>query len=654
MRWNEGLEGQALVVASTPDSPLRVVAGPGTGKTFSLMRRVTRLLEEGADPRRVLVCTFTRTAAADLAREVAGLGVTGAEDIWAGTLHAYCFQLLRRTEVLETTGRVPRPLLDFENRFMLQDLMHQGFGGIRECQNRLLAFNAGWARLQSDEPGWPDAPEDRRFHNGLLSWLRFHLCMLVGELVSEAVHYLRDNPASRDRRAFDHVLIDEYQDLNRAEQVILDLLAGQGSLTIIGDEDQSIYSFKFAHPEGIAEFSDTHPGTHDEDLLECRRCPQRVVDMANSLIANNINRSARTLTCREGNPEGEIHVVQWHSMEEEAQGLAQFIHNRVRRGDVAPGGVLVLAPRRQIGYAIRDTLNGLGTNAHSFFNEEAFDGRPQDGNDCASQQAFTLLSLLADLDDIVSLRCWCGFGSSSLRAPAWKRLRDHCNETVEDPRQVLEQLAVGTIHIPYTGQLVTRYQELQQRLADLRDLAGQALIDALFPEDSEWAAPFRLVSPTNDDGEDCGPTGLFEGVRTRIIQPELPTDVEYVRIMSLHKSKGLTADMVVVAGCIAGMIPGAISNDPSPADQQRTLEEQRRLFFVAITRSRRVLVLSNFMRLRRDLAYRMRVPVRRGNMTHATTYASRFMRELGRSCPIAVPGDDFIATTTRSSARGSQ
>ena len=309
MSWNDGLEGQALVIAGTTDSPLRVVAGPGTGKTFSLMRRVTRLLENGARSRRILVCTFTRTAAADLEREIARLGAPGAEDIWAGTLHAFCFRLLRRAEVLEATGRVPRPLLDFESRFMLQDMMHLGLGRIRECQHRLQAFNAAWARLQSDDPGWPDDPADRRFHGGLLSWLRFHQCMLIGELVPEAVHYLRDNPASHDRRAFDHVLVDEYQDLNRAEQVILDLLAGQGSLTIIGDEDQSIYSFKFAHPEGIAEFSDTHPGTHDVDLLECRRCPRLVVAIANSLIINNSNRSDRTLTCRRGNPEGEIHVV---------------------------------------------------------------------------------------------------------------------------------------------------------------------------------------------------------------------------------------------------------------------------------------------------------------------------------------------------------
>ena len=296
MRWNLGLEEPFLTIAGTNDSPLRVVAGPGTGKTFALMRRVMRLLEEQrASPERILVCTFTRTAAGDLSRELRRLAVPSASRIWAGTLHAFCFRLLSRAEVLESTGRIPRPLLDFETRFMLEDLGVVALGGVRESRRHIEEFNAAWARLQSDDPGWPQNSDDRRFHNALLAWLRFHRCMLIGELIPQAVQYLRNNPESPDRRAFDHVLVDEYQDLNRAEQVTLDLLAGDRATTIVGDEDQSIYSFKFAHPEGIAEFSGTHPGTHDEDLLVCWRSPRLVVDMANSLIQNNTTRSQRVV-----------------------------------------------------------------------------------------------------------------------------------------------------------------------------------------------------------------------------------------------------------------------------------------------------------------------------------------------------------------------
>lgn len=416
--WDDGLAGPARRIAELNLTPMRVMAGPGTGKTFALMRRVARLLQEGANPKRMLVCTFTRTGARDLEGELARLGIEGVDDIHAGTLHALCFGLLGRAEVLETTDRVPRPLLHFEERFLLQDLNGDDFGGIRERNRRLQAFNAAWARLQSEMPGWPHDPTDQAFHRELVCWLRFHEATLLGELIPEALRYLRENPASPHRGWFEHVLVDEYQDLSRAEQVLLDLLAEAGNLIVIGDEDQSIYSFKFVHSEGIATFDGTHSGTHDEGLVECCRCPRLVVELANTLIANNPIRTPRTLTPLPGNPDGQVLVLQWCNIEEEAQGIAEIIRRRIHSGDVEPGKVLVLAPRRQLGYAVRDALNALGVFAHSFFHEEALEGNPTQIDHSDAQQAFALLTLLANPDDRVALSCWCGFGSTSLRSGA--------------------------------------------------------------------------------------------------------------------------------------------------------------------------------------------------------------------------------------------
>jgi len=118
--WDDGLAGVARAIAATDETPLRVMAGPGTGKTFAMMRRVARLLEEGADAERILVVTFTRTAAADLRRELYGLDVEGSQDIKAGTLHSFCFSLLSRAEVLEHLGRTPRPIVTFQTFGVLQ------------------------------------------------------------------------------------------------------------------------------------------------------------------------------------------------------------------------------------------------------------------------------------------------------------------------------------------------------------------------------------------------------------------------------------------------------------------------------------------------------------------------------------------------------
>jgi superfamily I DNA/RNA helicase len=364
-----------------------------------------------------------------------------------------------------------------------------------------------------------------------------------------------------------------------------------------------------------------------------------VVELANKLIANNPNRTQRVLTPFPGNPEGEVLVLQWRTIEEEARGIAEIIRRRIQNGDVDAGRVLVLAPRRQLGYAVRDALNARGVFAHSFFHEEAVEGNPKQLDESGAQQAFTLLTLLADPGDRVALRCWCGFGSNSLLSGAWARLRQHCETSGDSPRTALERLASGDLTIAHTGPLVERFEELQRRLGELAPLRGQALVDALLPAGETWSDPVRSLA-ARMEGEDFSPSDLREHLRISITQPELPTDVDYVRVMSLHKSKGLTADLVAVVGCIEGLIPTLSGG--TPAEQAASLEEQRRLFYVAITRTRRILILSSVTQLQRKLAYRMGAQVRGRSPVNATTIASRFLTELGPSRPGAISGNTAL------------
>ena len=634
VRWDDGLEGPAKQIAELDHTPIRVLAGPGTGKTFALKRRVARLLQKGAKANRILVCTFTRMAAQDLENELISLGTTGVEDVCSGTLHAFCFRLLGETEVFEFTGRTPRPLLKFEERFLLEDLNRKSFGGIKARKHRLRAFDAAWARLQSEKPGWPTDSIDQVFQQDLEGWLRFHEAMLIGELIPESLNYLRENPESPYCPKFEHVLIDEYQDLNRAEQTLLDLLAEGGQLVVVGDEDQSIYSFKFAHPEGIANFHESHPKTFDIELKECRRCPKLVVSLANELISYNRSRALRTLKPRSANPDGEVIVLQWQNIQNEARGIARIIRSRITKKEVEPGQVLVLAPRRHLGYAVRDALNDVDISSHSFFQEEELDTLD-------ARKAFTLLTLLANPDDRVALRCWCGFNSSNLLRGGWKRLRDHCSDSGESPRATLGRLASGEISIPYTAPLVKRFQELQRHLRELENLMGQALVDMLFPEDQDWAKSLRSLASTIEENEFDAKV-LHENLRVQITQPELPTDVDYVRVMSLHKSKGLTADFVVVVGCIEGLVPRLSIATDTQNEMIVSLEEQRRLFYVAITRTRQSLVLSSQVQLPQSLASRMGMDVRNPNRRYFQTSSSRFLRELGPSRPRTIRGTDFL------------
>ena len=162
-------------------------------------------------------------------------------------------RILSRQNVLASTGRVARPLNRFELKPLLYDLPNS-LGNKRQRGERIRAYESAWARLQHEVPGFAQAPADQAFENALISWLRFHEGMLIGEIIPELYRYLRNNPAAPERSLYDHVLVDEYQDLNKAEQAVVDLLSGDAALCIVGDDDQSLYSFKHAHPAGIRTF----------------------------------------------------------------------------------------------------------------------------------------------------------------------------------------------------------------------------------------------------------------------------------------------------------------------------------------------------------------------------------------------------------------
>lgn len=594
MPWDDGLTGTALQIAAITESPLRVMAGPGTGKSFALKRRVARLLEEHVDPHRILAVTFTRNAAASLVEDLADLGVPGCDEIRAGTLHAFCFGLLGQQEVFNFLGRVPRPVvtftksgvLQFEGRMLLEDVTSEGdFGCKRDCTRRIRAFEAAWARLQSEEPGWPYDPTDQAFQQALLNWLVFHRAILIGELVPEALRFLRNNPACEARAAFDHVIVDEYQDLNRAEQDLIDLLGDNGTTSIVGDVDQSIYRFRHANPEGIETFNATHDHTHDETLDECRRCPTRVVAIADHLIRINHPPSPNArLAPMLGNPIGRIHIVQWQTVEEEAQGLCDYVNHLVAVRGYSPGEILILTPRRLLGYGVRDCITLAGVPVHSFYHEEALESDE-------AQRAFAILTLLADNEDRVALRWWLGCDSPSANRAAYRRVRQRCEATGLSPWAAMTALMDGTLAMAGVGPLVTRFGGLQTILHSLQGQDTAALINSLMPDGVEELRVLREMALLSGDNCD-NVQELLDAVKSGVTQPEMPEEGDFVWVMSLHKSKGLTSRAVIVAGCIQGLIP--FQDFDAPYDEQQAiLAEQRRLFYVAITRCTEILVISS-------------------------------------------------------------
>jgi superfamily I DNA/RNA helicase len=466
---------------------------------------------------------------------------------------------------------------------------------------------------------------DAAFERELINWLSFHEGMLVGELVPYALRYLRENPASPERDMYDYVIVDEYQDLNRAEQVLIDIISENSSISIVGDVDQSIYSFKHAHPEGILEYSQTHDETHDEVLTECRRCPKSVVTIADSLIKENHDSTDTRLYFHDQNPEGDVKIVQFNSIFEESEGLSELINHLVDNEGYEPGEILVLTPRRLIAYQIRDNLNDLEIPVHSYYQEEALE-------DAEAQLAFNKLSLLVERDNKIALRYWLGFGSNTWNRHPYSYIMEYCNENGDTPFGALEKLENGEIDIPYSGALLVKFIKIKEELDTLDGLSVEDILNTLFPPQAEWAEQLRSLAMEVFQEEITLQKFLNE-LTTKITQPLMPEEGDYVRIMSLHKSKGLSSPVVIIAGCVEGLIP-MIKGDLTPQERENTLKEQRRLFYVAMTRTRERLIISGFRNIDRALSYRIGALVRGRN-----TITSRFIRELGPTAPDVLNGD---------------
>lgn len=333
-----------------------------------------------------------------------------------------------------------------------------------------------------------------------------------------------------------------------------------------------------------------------------------------------------------GNQDGLISIVQWRDMEHEAAGLANYVQSLIAHHGYDAGDILIMTPRRPLGYGIRDCLSGANVPAHSFFNEEPLEH-------AAAQRAFAILSLIADPEDRVALRWWLGNGSTSGRAAQYQKLRGYCEQHEASPKEVLDSLVAETLRLPGTSQLVDKYRELQDVLQHTVALGINDVVDYIIPDGQDELSMLRKAAlEALPDAENIG--DVHGKVRSLIAQPEIPEQTDFVRVMSLHKAKGLTSKVAIVAGCIQGLIP-TVDRDESQERQAAALEEQRRLFYVAITRCTDILVLSSAIRIQSDVAHRNRVLFRGSGRGLVNVLASQFIGEFGPSVPQPVFGDDW-------------
>ena len=630
--WYEGLSEPHLGIAGSSARRIAVLAGPGTGKTsLGLMRRVMRLLQEGVPGERILLISFTRTAARDLRDKISELGVNGSDSVRATTLHSYCFELLQREAVLEITGRVPRTLLDHEVDIMLRDIGGD-YGNIRERRALLKAYEAGWARGVEDHPGLAVIPNDREFERDLIYWLMHHRCMLIGEVIPIAYDFLRNNPANDEIKRYDHILVDEYQDLNTIEQQMVLLLSSdeRASWIVAGDDDQSIYGFRYANPEGIQRVSaDSNVQTFE--IHRCGRSPKKIVSVANSLIRQAPGRDKPDLEATRTD-NGSLSIIQWASLDDEVEGIAAAIASDIANERRSPGDILVLVNRQEIGNQLRKRLLSLEIPALSFFSQEPLKSD-------LSREALALLRMAVG-DDATSLRVILGLGDNTARSSAYRQLQQLAQNSGKSEAALLAAESNGTkLPIRVPG-LVKQYRLARAKIErlDVDDL--ESLVESLLPRDLEEVRDLRNLAeehlPLATDAAD-----LCAYIVSRVSQLDVPEAPDFVRIMSLHKSKGLTSLVVFVMSVLEGIIP-TLSDSLTEAEQMKAIEEQRRLFYVAITRASEQLVVSSCRTMQTATAFNTRVRVSDNRNGYSRTISSRFLRELGPEAPMPVEGTTWL------------
>ena len=621
MAWDDGLDpaSAAFGIASSPHPRIRVLAGPGAGKSFAMKRRIARLLESGVDPTQILAVTFTRVAAEDLHRELSSMDVPGSENLQGRTVHSLAMAILMRNHVLPTLGRVPRPLNDFELDPLLADLGER-FGNKYDRRRRVVAYEAAWARLQHEEPGHAQAVDDAAF---------------ASDLIPQLYQYIRLNPAAPELNEFSHVLIDEYQDLNRVEQEVLSLLGAQAAVCVVGDDDQSIYSFKHAHPEGVRQWTALNRG-EDHEIADCRRCPTTVVRMANGLIAQNQQRAPRVMNELAQNGAGIVEIRQYASAASEAEAVANKIIELVGQG-VAPGDIIVLAQRSTFGTPVFEKLREAGVPSKSYYAEATLAG-------LYAQERFALLKLAISPEDRVALRWLLGVGHPKWHATQYARIVDYIRKNGGSPNSIISLIESGQLSIPNTKALVDRYRIIMSEVARLQGHAGELheFLAAWLPQPDLAPLLHEAAQAQMDEAGDL--EGLLKKLIAVITQPEVPAEVEEVRVMSLHKSKGLSSPFVFIVGCIEGLIPSAPADNATPAERAAKLEEDRRLLYVGITRVKAAvdrglvgyLALTYPQTMGRADALRSQIRPVGYRKQVAILQPSRFLADLGPAAPAAI------------------
>lgn len=595
-----------------PGGPLMVFAGAGSGKTRVITCRIARLIAEGIAPRRILAVTFTNKSAREMKERIVDMVGDRANGLWMGTFHSICAKMLR------IDGRA----IGIDPHFVIYDDSDQ-LGLIKEAlkskgiddksvQPRGVLNEISRAKEQLVGPE-KYATTATGFFEGIVSSvykdynsaLSRANALDFDDILFKAVRLLEQAEGVREKYQdqFLHVLIDEYQDVNFAQNQLADILSGRHrNITIVGDDDQSIYGWRGADVTHMMRFSSDHKDAKVVTLSQNYRSTQKILDAAYSVICHNRGRADKRLWTDK--KQGSLVTVSEAGTEQdEAMQVADHIQSRVRREGRKYGEFAVLYRANAQSRVLEEAFLTLQV-PHVLVGGQRFYERKE------IKDMVAYLRLVLNPHDDASLRRVInvptrGIGAATLKfveswagqrlTSLWTAMTDP-TATQELSKKTVSAIG-GFVHVIEDAQSLLEGGLVTPVLKHLMDKSNYAH-DLRTQRDEESQSRLEnlqeLINVTTDfDGiqEEPGLALFLESVALMSDVDTLNSTGDAVTLMTLHSSKGLEFPTVFLVGMEEGVFPHSRS-----LGSDMELEEERRLAYVGMTRAMQDLHLSHATR----------------------------------------------------------
>jgi superfamily I DNA/RNA helicase len=621
-----GLNPSQRAAVEHERGPLLVLAGAGSGKTRVITMRIARLLERGVRPQQILAVSFTNKAAEEMRERMVPLvGEKTAQQLELSTFHSFGVRFLQEeNKVLGYDGRFV--IFDQADALgLLRQLMRQA--RVREDARKLDpgAILSRISLWKNELKAPQDIPESdfeydalaRELYPQYETSLRQMHAVDFDDLVVLPVRILEQHASVRAKwqQRFRYILIDEFQDTNSGQMRSLLLLANeQRNVCVVGDDDQSIYAFRGADVRNILEFEQHFPGVRIIKLEDNYRSRAQVLEVANAAIAQSAHkRHQKTLRSARG-PGESVRMVSCSDPGHEARFVTEEIRDLAKDRVVPYRDVAILYRSNMQAKLIEDELRSAGVPYRLFGGTQFFDRKEV-------KDAAAYLRMVVNPRDDISLRRILNYPPRGIGDTTIERLNrvrlargislgdavskiDDLDDVPDNAKRSAHKLFAA---IARTRVQFDKGQNLKQSAAELFEDVGlkAALTEADDPQGARrWDnIEFLLRSIERFEGRPSDDRPSLAQFLARITLrkdekgDETEAEPNQVTLSTLHGAKGLEFHTVFLIGVVEGQLPHTRTTDPkiteaAPAD----VEEERRLFYVGVTRAKDRLYISHFKR----------------------------------------------------------